>query len=612
MIAVGVKARWILGGVLAVTLAGCGSPGSGARSHVDRIPLPQDTLVERMLEPGRYGGRFVVGVTAGPRTFNPHVANESNSREICDLLYASLADIDNITQADVPLLAKSWAWSDSGRTLTFHLRRGLRFSDGHPLTSADLEFSFDVVLDDTLPTIGKDGLTSTDPVTGRQVPYRHWAPDSLTFVVSAPAPNALLLSAASSVRVLPKHVLEPEWKAGRYVSAYGIATPPEKLVGSGAWRLAQFVPDQKVVLERNPYWFGVDARGRRLPYLDNVVFQIVPDQAAAALKFHAGELDGLDNVRPQDYRSYAEAGAREGFTLHEIGPSLNTNFLWFNLNLARADSAGLRRGEPMVGRVKYGWFADVNFRRAVSHAIDRRALIAGPFHGFAIPNWSLLTRGNRAWFDSTIAADDYDPAAARRLLAGLGWRDRNGDGVLEDAGGHTVTFTILTNVDNTVRRDMCTLICDDLARVGIRAVPAPLEMSTVIGHIRGDLRYEACLMGLGAATPPDPGMYPNVIKSSGLTHYWHILQDRPGTPAEARLDSLYEANVLRDDPVVRHRTWHEIAAVMQEQCWFVWLPTQIVKIPVRSRFGNVEPSAIPARILWNIDRVFEKPGAERH
>ena len=590
------------------TLAGCGGVRSHA-AHVDRNPPPPEPLVERMAEPGRYGGRFVIGATASPRTFNALMSNEQNSNDVCDRLFASLTDIDNRTLADVPAIAKSWEWSADADTLTFHLRRGMRFSDGHPLTADDVQFSFDVAMDDSLDSVGKDGLSYTDRKTGRNRYYHCWAADSLTFRIATPRPNAMLLPSASSIRIMPKHVLEAAWKRGTFATAYAVSTPPGQLVTSGPWKVAEFVPDQKLVLEPNPWWFGVDARGRRLPYLDQLVFLIVRDQNAAALKFHAGDLDALDNVRPEDYAGYEAARAGEHFSLDDIGPSLNTNFLWFNLNPAKRDTAGVRTGEPAVGAVKYAWFSQPDFRRAISLAIDRDALIRGPFRGWAVPNGQLLTRGNAVWFDSTVAPPAYDPAAAKRLLAGLGLRDRDGDGVLEDAGGHPVAFTIITNADNTVRKDMATLVCDDLAKIGVHAVLSPVEMSTLVRHIRTDFGYDACMLGLGSASPPDPGMYPNVVKSSGLTHYWHVLQDRPGTPAEAKLDQLFDVVTYSHDAAERHRAYHDISTLINDQAFLIWLPTQILKIPVRSRFGNVEPAAVPHRVLWNIDRVFVRSGS---
>jgi ABC-type transport system substrate-binding protein len=101
-------------------------------------------------------------------------------------------------------------------------------------------------------------------------------------------------------------------------------------------------------------------------------------------------------------------------------------------------------------------------------------------------------------------------------------------------------------------------------------------------------------------------MSQNTYRSSGLTHYWNIKQPRPETPEEAEIDSLMTLNVSTNDMAVRKNTLRSIQTLMNEQCWFVWLPTQIQKMPVRNRFGNLHPSAIPHRLLWNIDRVYEK------
>ena len=377
---------------------------------------------------------------------------------------------------------------------------------------------------------------------------------------------------------------------------------------SGPWHVREFLPGQKVVLEPNPYWFGVDALGRRLPYLSQLIFIVAKDQDALKLKFKVGELDGLDNVRPEDYPSF-EQGASEGhYTLYDVGPSFNTNFMWFNLNRRKGGGKDTATGPPAVGPVKYAWFRNPVFRRAVSKAIDRESLIRGPFRGYGYKDWSTMTRGNVRWYDSTLAGVDYDPEGSRKLLASLGWKDRNGDGILEDTQGHKISFRVMTNADNTMRVEMLNLIKDDLAKVGIEVTPDLVEFNTLVTHSRNDFGYDACLLGLGSAVPAEPGMGQNVWKSSGLTHYWHIRQDRPETPEEARVDQLMDRIVFTMDLQARKQAWHELMSIVNDQCWLVWLPIQQMKIPVRSRFGNVDPSPMPHRILWNIDRVFARPG----
>ena len=212
------------------------------------------------------------------------------------------------------------------------------------------------------------------------------------------------------------------------------------------------------MLERNPYWFGVDARGRRLPYLDELVYRVAKDQDLAAQMFHAGELDGLDNVKPEDYRQYAAEQQAKGFTLYDVGPHFNTNFLWFNLNRVRKPEKGKKPGDPKVEAWKFALFSNRDFRRAVSMAVDRDAIIRGPYFGYGVKGWAQFTPGNPRWYDASITGPDLDIEGAKRLLDQIGLKDKNGDGVREDAAGHDVAFALVYNADNKLRQAMSTLL----------------------------------------------------------------------------------------------------------------------------------------------------------
>lgn len=591
-------------------LGGCGGGGTGGSTFVDREPLPIDTMTTRMAELGRYGGRFVAGATASAKTFNPIMANETSSNDVISQLFVSLTDLDYVTQEDIPAIARAWEFSNGGRTVTYHLRRGARFSDGHPITSEDVKFCYDVVMDPDLHPSMQDALYME--VGGKRLPFTFSAPDSYTFVVTAPATDALILSHVANVRILPKHVLEAATKAGRFASSYTTATPPESLVTSGPWRLKSHLENQQTVLARNPYWFGVDARGRRLPYLDEVVFRVAKDQDVAAQMFHAGELDGLDNVKSEDYKKYTAEQQEKGFVLYDTGPSFNTNFFWFNLNHVRKPEKGKKVGDPEAEGYKYAWFSNRDFRRAVSMAVDRDAIIRGPFYGFGSKGWAIFTAGNPRWYDSTLTAPDLDPEGAKRLLDQLGLKDRNGDGVREDAAGHAVAFTLIYNADNKLRQAIATLLQDDLAKVGIKLTPSGLDFNTLVTKTRNEYDYDACLLGLGSAVPSDPGMGPNFWKSSGLTHYWDVGQPRPDTRAEARIDSLFQVGLATTDLTARKAAYHQMAQILNDECFVIWLPTLDLRIPVSNRFGNVHPSPMPHRILWNSAVLYDKhPGQKR-
>jgi len=564
-----------------------------------------------MDEIGRHGGRFVAGQTGSPKTFNPPMANETTSSEIIQQTFVSLTDIDYRTQEDIPVVAKSWEFSDGGRTVTFHLRRGLRFSDGHPLTSEDVKFCFDVVMDPSLHPSMQDALYMD--VQGKHLPFVYSAPDSYTFVVTAPATDVLILSHVSNVRVFPKHVLEPAYRAGRFASSYTVATAPESVVTSGPWRVKSFLEGQQTVLERNPYWFGVDAKGSRLPYLDELVYRVAKDQDVAAQMFHAGELDGLDNVKTEDYQKYTAEQQEKGFLLHDTGPSFNTNFFWFNLNRVRKPEKGKTVGGPEVEPYKFAWFTNRDFRRAVSMAVDRDAIIRGPYFGYGVKSWMILTQGNARWFDASVTGPDYDPVAANALLDQIGLQKRNADGIRVDAAGHAVAFTMIYNGDNKLRAATATLLQDDLAKVGIKLTPAGLDFNTLVTMTRHERDYDACSGGLGSAVPSDPGMGANFWKSGGLTHYWDVEQPRgrSDTRAEARIDSLFAACIGTTDLAERKRAYSEMSRTLNDECFVIWLPTIQLKVPVRSRFANVSPSPMPPRILWNSATIFDRgPGGK--
>ncbi|HEY3216648.1 MAG TPA: ABC transporter substrate-binding protein [Candidatus Eisenbacteria bacterium] len=592
----------VIGLGLALIVGGCGGKaGHAGAGYVDTIPLPRDTLTVDMPDIGAYGGRFRIVTSQSPKTFNGIMATENSSLDILEgRLFAGLTEYDRATQTNYPRLAKSWEVSPDGLTWIFHLRRGAAFSDGHPITSEDVLFSFQVAMDDSIHPPVLEFLQ----LDGKK--FEVSAPDSYTVIIKTPRPYALMVPVAGSVTLMPKHVLEPAYRRGQFEAAYNVSTNPDSLVCSGPWRLKQCAPGEKVVLTRNPYWLGVDREGHRLPYLDELVYVIAPDQEAAALKFLNGEADAIDNVKPENYKTYAENQKKGDYTLYDLGPALTTNCFWFNLNKVRKPTAGKKIGDPVVDPIQYAWFSNPVFRRACSMAIDREAIIQSVFYGDAVKNWSTSTPGNKVWYDPDIKHYDYDPGEAKRLLAGLGWRDRNGDGILEDSKGHTVRFTIKTNAEATPRVAMCNFVRDDLAKIGIQCTPKPVEFNTLTTNIHRDFQYEAIMLGFGGAVPPDPGMGQNVWRSSGFSHQWNVEQPHPETPEEAEIDRLMTENVTTQDLAARKRTWTAIRNIVNEQCWLVWLPTVKAKVPISNRFGNLRPTVIYHRILWNIDQVFLK------
>ena len=590
-------------GVLSVLLlvVGCGGGSSAPVPYEDPHPLPEEPLVRDAESVGVHGGRFVFPTTSGPRTFNVLMANETSSTDVLwGPMFVGLTGYDNAKQELTPLLARSWEASEDGMEWTFHLRRGARFSDGTPITSADVLFNFEVAFDAELHPAIQDLFT----MNGEQ--WQVTAPDEYTIVVRTPAPNALVPDLIGSLFIMPKHVIEPAYTAGTFASLYSVSTPPDQIVSSGPFRLVRYEPDARVVLGRNPYWFGVDADQQRLPYLEELIFAVSPDQDAMHLQFASGTVDAIERPKPENYTWYEENQARGNFTLHDLGPELSSQMFWFNLNKVREAGSGQRVGAPYVGAVKYAWFNNPVFRRAVSMAVDREAMINSIYFGDAVKNWSTTTPGNQIWYSPDIVKWDYNPDEARRLLESIGYVDRNGDGTIEDPQGNAISFTLKTNSDNRLRVSMANFIRDDLAKLDINVILTPVDFNTLITNMRSDFQYEAALLGLQTGVPPDPSQGQNVWRSSGLSHWWNIRQPTPETPQEARVDELIDALIATPDLDARKEAWREIQNIVNEQAWLIWLPTQVAKLPASNRFGNLQPSVIPHRILWNMDRVYVK------
>jgi peptide/nickel transport system substrate-binding protein len=579
---------------------GCRRRAADVAEYNDHHPLPEEPFVIDAPSVGKHGGRFVLGSIQNPRTFNATMANEQSSGDITERTFATLTEYDNAQQKVIPWLAKSWEVAPDGLTWTYHLRKGAKFSDGHPITSEDVLFSFQLIYDETLHPSAQDLLI----MGGKK--FEVTAPDPHTVVIKTPSPNAALVECVANVRIMPKHVLEEAYKKGDYASAYNVGTPPDKIVTSGPWRISQYVPGEKTVLARNPYFFGVDKNNQRLPYLDEIVFLIVPDFDAADLKFRAGELHGLDDVKPENYNWYKDNQQNNNFTFYDLGADLNTNHFWFNLNEVQKPTPGKKIGEPFADPKKYAWFNNQDFRRAISLAIDREAMIPSVFYGEAVKNWAIATPGNKVWHSPDLLKLDYNPDEAKKLLAGLGWKDRNGDGIIEDTRGNAVTFSLKTNSSNTTRIAMMNFIKADLAKVGINVITTPVDFNTLITNLRDDFQYDAMLLGLQSSAPPDPSMMQNVWRSTGATHSWFLKQVKPDTPQEARIDQLMDVIVGTHDLAARQRAYKEIETIANDMAWMTWLPVRIQKIPVSNRFGNLRPSILRHRILWNSYNLFVK------
>ena len=585
--------------ILVSFLSGCGNNSNtptGAGSNPVAGGLPPSPLVATC-EPGIRGGRLVFAGFYDPKTFNIITANEMSSIYIVQRINDGLLNMDAPTQKVLPGVAESWSVEPDNKTWTFHLHKGVRWSDGHPLTADDVVFTWNDVIYNTNivnVTVDQFRIDGKDFIISKI--------DDETVRVVTPDVYAPFLQFFGAVSIMPKHILEKAVKENRFAAAYGINTPPEQVVGCGPFRLKEYKPGQYVAMERNPYFWEADSKGQQLPYLDEIIEVIVPDRNAMSLRFLRGEADLQEIVRPQEYDHFKEESAKGKFQLIDLGLSSDSDILTFNENPGNNP----KTGKPLVDPVKLKWFRNTKFRQAVSYAIDREAMVKSALGGRGQPSYSSLAPiQDTNWYNFDIAKYPHDPAKARALLAKAGFKYRD-DGTLVDADGHPVEFVLNTNTGEDRRQKIGIIVQEDLKAVGMQVTFQPLEFNALIDRFDVSKDYECVLLGFaGGSTDPAYGM--NILKSSGFTHQWFPSQKTPSTDWEARIDTLMDAQLKTLDHAERKKAYNEVQLILSQQLPMIPTVTQEGYAAARSDIGNIRGTTLdPDHLLWNAEELYYK------
>jgi peptide/nickel transport system substrate-binding protein len=276
--------------------------GGGTPNPPFEGDAPQEAYTSQA-EPGVYGGQMVMAIANDPSSFNIILVSDAPTAFITQThLFRALVDYRNggdPPDYDVGICTK-WESSPDAKEWTFYLRKGLRWSDGQPFTADDVLFTYDVVkdekVDNSLRDVFKEGTTEDKPIYPDLEKI-----DETTVRFKLHQPNGTFLDAAINLYPIPKHKWEQTWRSGNFNQAMALNSDPKDIIGLGPFRLKEYTAGQRVVLERNPYFWKVDKKGQRLPYLDRLIFIFTKDFNTITAKFQAGELDVMDRVRGEDF-----------------------------------------------------------------------------------------------------------------------------------------------------------------------------------------------------------------------------------------------------------------------------------------------------------------------
>lgn len=390
--------------------------------------------------------------------FNPVIAPDLGSVMVNKVIFSALVRPDTALQP-TPDLATSWEAAPDGLSWTFHLRPGVKWHDGAPFSARDVKFTFDQILDLSSGTRLRSDFASVDGVD---------VVDSLTVRFRLSAPFAPLLTLLGyNAGILPEHLLRGQRLSD--ATAFNRTTP----VGTGPFRVTQVSPGASVVLERNPHWYGT------APGLARLVFKVVPDVNAQVAQLRAGELD-LITIEPANLGSVQH---QEGIAIRQV-PVVQHWYVGFNLMSHLFSS-------PLV-------------RRAMAHAVNREAIVAGVLKGYADLPTGTIPVALREYYDSTQHPVAFAPDSAQLLLSQAGWT-RDTDGKLRNAAGREFAFDLLVDKGNPTREQSALAVQQDLERVGMTVRLRTMEFAALVRDRVLPGNYEAILIWW--TTPPDPDQY---------------------------------------------------------------------------------------------------------
>ncbi len=597
-------------GLLALLLFFSACKESRERPPAVVASIPEDALVVDF-PVGRFGAHIVETISGDIATFNPLVSRSATDATVIGRITDSLVIMDAETGEVIPNLAKSWEISEDKLEYTFHLRRGVHWSDGHPFSAEDVLFTWKCFFAKEIDP--ETGEIKTD-AKGRPV-YRYDSRstfsqqingkepvcekiDDYTIRFRTPEVYAPFLLFGGAEEILPKHILEASFADGTLMDQWSLKTAinePWRIVGLNMYVLQSYRPGERIVFSRNPNYWKVNPQGERLPYIERIISKIVPDSNSSNIAFAQGLTD-FEGIEPDNVAWIKRGQKRYDYTVLDLGPSNRTNFIWFNLHPGKDET-----GTPYVEPHKFKWFSDKRFRQAISYGINREGIVRGVYFNRAYVLHGYVSPKRKFWYNDKIRKYPYRPDKSQALFLEMGFK-YDGAGRLYDPAGHPVAFSIMTNSSNGLRVEMATVFKENMADLGIEVELQFLDFNTIITKASDSFKYEACMLGLGGGAP-DPYAGKDVLMSGGRLHQWYPEQPEPATEWEAQIDKLMIEVGRNTDVEIRKKHFFKVQEILAEEQPLIFLVSSKDYGGYQNRWQNIQPAALGG-ITWNEESLW--------
>lgn len=507
-------------------LLACGQKGSDKDYSAPGAPAPGDSMVEAS-----------IGDASG---LIPNITSDSPSHEVGGMIYNGLVKYDKNLNL-VGDLAEGWDIAPDGLAITFHLRKKVKWHDGHEFSADDVMFTYKLMIDPKTPSAYKGDF---------ELVKRAEVPDKYTFRVHYGKPFAPAL-ASWGMTVLPKHLLEGQDLRTSHLN--------KKPVGTGPYIFKEWKTGDRIVLAANPHYF----EGR--PYIDRYIYRIIPDQATTFLELKSGSVDWT-GLTPVQYQKQTDSEFfKKNYRKYHYLANAYT-YLGFNLTDPR--------------------FQDKRVRQALAHAIDKQEIIDGVLLGLGVEATGPYKPGHWA-YNPRVKKYEYDPAKAKALLKEAGWVEEGG---VMKKNGQPFSFTILTNQGNEARQKIAEIVQRRLNQIGIDVKIRIVEWSSFINEFIKKRRFEAII--LGWTLTPDPDQF-DIWHSSktGPDELNHVEYKNP------KVDALLIKGRHTFDPKIRKDVYGSLQEILAEDCPYVFLYVPEALPIIHARFKGIDPG--PAGIGYN-------------
>ena len=511
---------------------------------------------KKQVKDNRYGGMIVEASIGDASGLIYNITADSTSHDVAGNIFNGLVKYDknlNITGD----LAEKWDISDDNKVITFHLRKNVKWHDGEPFTAKDVEFTYKFMIDEKTPTVydGDFRRVSDFKVI-----------DDYTVQVTYDEPYAPALI-SWGMAVLPSHLLQ-----GVDITKSELIRHP---IGTGPYKFKEWKTGEHILIEANPDYFDGE------PFLKQKLYRVIPDTATIFLELLNGSVDMM-GLTPLQWTKQTDNNPRfsENYTKYSYAGNAYT-YIGYNMN------------NPL--------FADKRVRQALTFATPKQQIVDGILFGLGKPATGPY-KPDTIWYNPNVKKYPYSITKAKELLAEAGWKDTNGDGIL-DKNGKKFEFTIITNQGNDIRSKIAQIVQQSWQEVGIKVNIQIFEWATFINEYINKRKFEAVILGWNITHDPD------------LFDVWHSLNTEGNKLnfvgfKNAEADELMMKGLREFDPEKRKVYYHRIQEIFAEEQPYTFLYAPDSLISVHKRFRGIEPA--PAGISHNMEKWFVPADERKH